>query len=172
MQLERSVHSHRGSTVHVPDKNLTHKSTKRRDTLLQETQPLYKGKQYEDEHNAYNFKTTIHSHPTLVRLSFIFVLLVVSYQLFSLASDPVKPQIPVISHVISVLFACIFWSGIHRDIDTHICSVWYYRAMSDLWHLLRWTPDVLHAWLSKALPIIHFTPSLLCFRTKLLQCNW
>lgn len=123
MQLERSVHSHRGSTVHVPDKNLTHKSTKRRDTLLQETQPLYKGKQYEDEHNAYNFKTTIHSHPTLVRLSFIFVLLVVSYQLFSLASDPVKPQIPVISHVISVLFACIFSGPVYTETLTHLLSM-------------------------------------------------
>lgn len=119
VQLERSVHSHRGSTVHVPDKNLTHKSTKRRDTLLQETQPLYKSKQYEDEHNAYNFKTTIHSHPTLVRLSFIFVLLVVSYQLFSLVSDPVKPQIPVISHVISVLFACIFSGPVYTETLTH-----------------------------------------------------
>ncbi|EFO63296.1 Protein 21.6 [Giardia lamblia P15] len=118
-QLERSVHSHRGSIMQDPDRNLTNSSTKKHSMLPQKTQSLWKSKQYEDEHSAYNFKTTIHSHPTLVRLAFIAVLLVISYQLFSLASDPVKPQIPIISHVISVLFACIFSGPVYTETLTH-----------------------------------------------------
>lgn len=129
---DKTVHSRRGSVTH----SSAHHDTYRHKSLLDKSssidrsaeklkvtsqgiQKFSKDKHWEDECNTRATEEGIHLRFILIKLIVISTLLATAYQLFSLASDPIKPQIPIVSHVISVVFACFFSGPVYMETMTH-----------------------------------------------------
>ena len=128
---ERSARSLQGSAAHASarndtrhhggssDKRFVDRPADKCSMPSQVSRTHRRSKQHEDERSVPNQEGPIRLHSTLMKLLIIFILLIIVYQVFSLASDPIKPQIPIISHVISIFLACIFSGPVYTETLTH-----------------------------------------------------
>lgn len=133
--VESRAHSRRGSVTHSSVRNDSYhhrsssnkrpsvdsmdRSVEKHNIPLRGMRMSSKDRHYEDEHNVHPTEGNTQLRSILIRLLAISISFAIAYQLFSLASDPVKPQIPIISHVISVVLACFFSGPVYTETMTH-----------------------------------------------------